>query len=128
MRAVGRLKEIVAIPELAGSEEIARVRSWAEAGEAAVYLDAGKLDEALRLAIRAKQDNPKNYPDWPYWLAYVYARMYYERKDPAHIAAAIREMRETFGRDASFAARAKLDKELELYLGAGTVAEIAKAD
>lgn len=128
LRAVGRLKEIVAIPELAGSEEIARVRSWAEAAEAAVYLNAGKLDEALRLAIRAKQDNPKNHPDRPYWLGYVYARMYYERKDPAHKAAAIREMRETFGRDGSFAERAKLDKELELYLGADAVAEMTKGD
>ena len=126
LRAIGRLKEIVGIPELAGSEEIARVRSWAEAAEAAVYLNAGKLDEALRLAIRAKQDNPKNHPDRAYWLGYVYARMYYERKDPALKEAAIREMRETFSQDATFAERAKVDKELELYLGAQAVAEMTK--
>jgi hypothetical protein len=61
----------------AGRKSISRsfdtkaTRNWIEAAEAEVHLDAGKLDRALRLAIRPKADNPKNHPDRAYWLGCV---------------------------------------------------------
>jgi tetratricopeptide (TPR) repeat protein len=123
MRAIRRLKE------LATKAEHARFLSWAEGAEATANFNAGNLDAALQLAMRAKEDNPMNHPDRAYVLGFVYARMYYERKDATLKEAAIREFREAFSRDASgaFTALAQGDKELELYLGKETVTRVTRA-
>lgn len=121
MRAIRRLKE------LAGQSDHARFLSWAAGAEAAAQFHAGNLDTALQQALKAKADNPMNHPDRAYWLGFVYARMYYERKDSALKHAALREFRETFSRDpgGAFLALAQGDKELELYLGKEALAQLA---
>jgi hypothetical protein len=101
--------------------------SWAESAEAAANLSAGNLDAALDLAKKAKLDNPMNHPDRPYRLGFVYARMFYERKDSQLKEAALREFREAFSQDSSGALlrMASRDKELELYLGQDAPTQLA---
>lgn len=123
MRAIHRLKE------LAAKAEHARFLSWAEGAEATANYNAGNLDAALQLAKRAKADNPMNHPDRAYVLGFVYARLYYRKKDADLREAAVREFREAFSLDTSgaFVALAQADKELELYLGKETISELTKA-
>lgn len=120
LNAVSKLKA------LALAAKHARFVSWADGAEAAANINAGNLDEGLRLMRVAKSNNPMNHPDRPYWVGFVCARMYYERNDPQLKESALREFRESFSQDPSgaYLAMAQRDKELELYLGKDTITQL----
>lgn len=112
---------------LALEAEHARFVSWADCAEAAANASAGNLDEGLRLALAAKTNNPMKHADRAYWVGFIYARMYYERRTAEFKESAFREFRETFSNDpsGSFLETARRDKELELYLGKDTINKLA---
>jgi hypothetical protein len=95
---------------------------WADAANGAANFHAGNLDEALAKAYLAKEESATR-PETTvranrsYWLAFVYARLYYERKRSEDKAAAIREFEAAFALDPRLHDHAARDIDLRLYFG-----------